>query len=172
MQGGWSESKTGSRISRKREVNFGNCCRSVMALDVTVQVRPAARLVCIPSDDLKNYLLARMKKHFWLPWRSSAASVLVVIILWAHEANVQSWDGLWGGHRRQSGHHNGVNLESVFNSWASAKVQAVGQFHSPAKILVSSPRDQSSFGQTTLHMAEVAVSRELCSDPGAHPAVW
>ena len=54
-----------------------------------------------------------------------------------------------------------MNLESVFNSWASAKVQAVGQFHSPAKIETFSPRDQSSFGQTTLHMAEVAVSREL-----------
>ncbi len=60
----------------------------------------------------------------------------------------------------------------AFSTFGSgAEVQTVRQFHSPAKILVSSPRDQSSFGQTTLHMAEVAVSRELCSDSGPHLAV-
>ncbi len=44
-------------LNGSREVNFGNCCRSLMTLDVLVRVCPTAQLVCIPSDDLKNYLL-------------------------------------------------------------------------------------------------------------------
>ena len=61
------------------------------------------------------------------------------------------------GHRRQSGPHYGGNLESAFNISVSAKVQAVGQFHSPAKIKPFLPLDRDFFGYAALQMAEVAV---------------